>query len=550
MPQIGNKRSVLQLVSVWVAVFLAICLPFVAGNPWKCAFAQVAPDISGVQDSGGVGSPQCGAVQKSIQLSVGNDDPTRYRNHSIYVRAVSKLLMPPKRTKLINGACSTCIINEFKDGLAIDDQTSCGTYIAPTQPCTSSKATLNQIDTATILSIGPLSNPWGDPTQFQSFLQSVDAILGCQVDSPSTQSLSLVNRDEELLAPDLGTQGVNYCKSAIQGVNYCGPGNSITNPILESVAVIPCLNQACFSHDTCYSDKCVAGECIWTPQSQSCDTSLTNACLGKVSSCPLSAIASDPTSKTVCDLVKCLNGIDLAGSTNCAALRAARLKASPECGQPTSFDCVSNTTISVNDVSAAIGMTAILGATLGPSACAGGQPVIFSVNGSQPVQATTDSNGNAIAAFPGSQSLAAGTYPIGVSLKCSSTLPCAPGFGSGTLTITTPTPTPTATPTPAACSGVVYDGVCCATAGSGPTKGCGLGSTCCIGGIVCPPPVNSTIAGVWVCSTDSSGQTSCPVQCCTGAEENDGTCPGECNTFIGPANGDACPNGSITVNSP
>jgi hypothetical protein len=280
---------------------------------YSVAIAIVVIAVASVSRAQDFGTPQCGGVQQAVQIAIGDENTGTYRNHGAYVSAVSALVNQALKGNLITGACPGCIVNQFARDVPVANQSSCGPVTVPTQICTLSNPTAHQVQTAAVLALSGLSDPWGDPAQFQSFLKSVDSILGCQVartssSSQSHQQLNLLEQQLNLTGqpktPALGPQGVNYCLDPVQGVNYCGPGNSITNPILAIVNVLPCLNQGCFHHDTCYSTDCVAGECTWTPQSQTCDNDLVNICEGKVSTCPVSA---DQTSREVCDAVLCLN---------------------------------------------------------------------------------------------------------------------------------------------------------------------------------------------------------------------------------------------------
>ena len=61
----------------------------------------------------GFGTPQCGGVQQSVQLAIGNENPAVYKNHGQYVSSVSALIDQASRAGLIAGACGGCIVNQF-----------------------------------------------------------------------------------------------------------------------------------------------------------------------------------------------------------------------------------------------------------------------------------------------------------------------------------------------------------------------------------------------------------------------------------------------------
>jgi len=95
-------------------------------------------------------------------------------------------------------------------------------------------------------------------------------------------------------------------------VKYCGPSNSLEHSFL--LAVAPCLNEACFFHDNCYSEHCILSpsishfnDCIFTTQTAAiCDVALLQAC----KTCSFGAV-SDPLfkhSSLVCAIATCLAG--------------------------------------------------------------------------------------------------------------------------------------------------------------------------------------------------------------------------------------------------
>ena len=65
-----------------------------------------------------------------------------------------------------------------------------------------------------------------------------------------------------------------YCSN----VRYCGRGNSESNPGFPFPANRDCLNRACFEHDRCYEEKCIANDCLWSPQSTACDQPFFASC--------------------------------------------------------------------------------------------------------------------------------------------------------------------------------------------------------------------------------------------------------------------------------
>lgn len=275
------------------------------------------------QGAGNVGSPQCGGVQRSVQMIIGDEDPNVYKNHGAYVSAVTAIVNQASQSGLISGQCSGCIINQFARRVPIANQTSCGPVTPPSQSCQQTNPTVQQVQTATLLALRTVDDPWNNAPQFQSLITLADEILGCKLEGPPLQPTF-----PQPVQPQ--TQ-----QSATSGVNYCGPGNSNTNPFLNIVNVPECLNGSCFTHDTCYGINCVASQCKFTPQSQTCDDPLIATCEGR-GSCPLTTILTSPSAIAVCAIAECLNGTfpDL----RCIALRAARVLANPECAHPPSLE--------------------------------------------------------------------------------------------------------------------------------------------------------------------------------------------------------------------
>jgi hypothetical protein len=269
------------------------------------------------------GTSACGAMQRIVQTSVGDENPTKYKNHGAYVSAVDKLVSQGVSAGLITKECSECIVSQFAQGIPIANQRPCGTVTQPTQACSETNVTPDQIQTATVLGLQTLDDAWGNAPQFQQLLDSTNSLLGCKIQSESTAGSTQTSPATPLQS-----------SCAASGVNYCGPGTSLTNSALRFINVPPCLNEGCCGHDNCYGKNCVSGDCQWTPQSQSCDDALVSICRGTSSCSPLTILTS-PTAIFVCSLVECLNGTF--PSTNCVSLRVARVLANPQCLQPASL---------------------------------------------------------------------------------------------------------------------------------------------------------------------------------------------------------------------
>lgn len=133
--------------------------------------------------------------------------------------------------------------------------------------CDNVQPTRGQIKRAVADALHGLHNSWGDPLEFRIFELRVEADLNCSLRSPPQGGALLhsVAIRESAAGPKTG-------------VFYCGPGNSGTTNHLPTVST--CLNEGCFEHDGCYTDKCVHGVCYWSRQSLTCDSSLLAACSG------------------------------------------------------------------------------------------------------------------------------------------------------------------------------------------------------------------------------------------------------------------------------
>jgi len=200
----------------------------------------------------------------------------------------------------------------------------------PTQSCTETQPTPEEIQSAVIASMAGLSNPWGNASQFDLLLSRTEAKLGCVLRengiAPASQSL----------LPQVQVQG---CAAA--GVNYCGPGTSQAG---IAVPAPGCLNDACCEHDRCYAADCVASACVFMPQSQACDNapaSVIDTCNG-LGGCGLFDLL-DPRAIFVCTVAKCLNTSFPFNTGACLDLRVARLLLNPQCLDPATCQCSGQT---------------------------------------------------------------------------------------------------------------------------------------------------------------------------------------------------------------
>lgn len=118
-----------------------------------------------------------------------------------------------------------------------------------------------------------LEDPWGSVTLI---IDGAAKSFGCSLD---TESVLFSPKAEE--CKDCDTE---YCEE----ISYCGRGTSENNPGGLQGKGNACLNRACFEHDKCYRNECVARECAFTMQGSTgdCDEKMfakcdENACVGR-----------------------------------------------------------------------------------------------------------------------------------------------------------------------------------------------------------------------------------------------------------------------------
>jgi hypothetical protein len=263
--------------------------------------------LSASTEGDDAGTSTCGAVQKTIQLTF--PDPSVFPDHRTFVRAVAHGVAAAG--DLITEDCSECIVEQFAEGIPILQQQSCGPVVLPTQSCEQASVTAKEIETATVLALGAAPDAWGgdDGQQFELMTILVEEILGCLLTEPMLPlaSSTSTTSTQAVVAPSASA------KCITTGVNYCGPKNSLWYPVPILPTVAPCLNQACFLHDDCYSEHCILSSyvtgCIFTSQTREiCDQSLLAVC---ESPCVTQLAPTDPLykkTKFVCDLVKCYLG--------------------------------------------------------------------------------------------------------------------------------------------------------------------------------------------------------------------------------------------------
>ena len=304
------------------------------GMKWLLAITAwlivLVPTETLAQNAGSPGSSQCGWTQKLIQQTVGDESPNVYRNHGDYVSTAAKIASQALEAGLITKGCSDCIVDQFAGRVPIASQKQCGPVTSPTQSCTQTTPTPAQIQTAVVLALAKLTNPWGDITQFQTLLNSAQGILGCQIwqNGATATAIPLLPQ-----AP-AAAQGC-----ATSGVDYCGPGTSQRG---TAVATPAYLNEACCNHDTCYGVNCVSTGCYWTPQSQSCDNTLVAVCRAGGGS--NLSLLERIEAQAVCTIVECLNDgigafltLPFNLAATCAAQRVARVALNSQCNQPPSL---------------------------------------------------------------------------------------------------------------------------------------------------------------------------------------------------------------------
>jgi hypothetical protein len=255
------------------------------------------------------GSSACAGVQRATQL--GFPDPSQYPNHGAYIKAIAHSVVAAQKAQLIAEDCSECIVEQFAEEVPIGQQKSCGSLIAPTQTCSTTNPSAQQIQTAGVLSLVASPNAWSDPAQWVQLTQLAEAMLGCLISSTQQTASSASSVSSNLSSTALSgatTQGSTSCSTP--GVNYCGPGNSLDiGPFAGSLpSVAPCLNNGCFEHDNCYAAHCISGSCYWTTQTAACDAGLLSICKGVgPGSCSLTDLLQ-PGTAFVCGIVECLTG--------------------------------------------------------------------------------------------------------------------------------------------------------------------------------------------------------------------------------------------------
>jgi hypothetical protein len=288
-------------------------------------------------DEGSTGSSQCGAVQKSVQLSVGDYSTNNYTGIKDYLETVKLRVDHGLDAHLIDRKCAECITNQFVSAVPVEQQSACGPVVTPTAAC--GFLSQKQVHAASILSFSAAPNAWGDGNQWTLWVNLTQQILGCQfiseTNAPSTASATVVAA--------AASTGSATC--AQPGVFYCGPGNS-TNPTFPGTGILfppvsPCMNNACCNHDNCYAKECAPGVCYFTPQNADCDAPLLSACLGQggcstLKSCnPFNPLCEISTI-AVCAVVVCA---EVPLSPLCAAIQSARLSISPQCETPCNGSC-------------------------------------------------------------------------------------------------------------------------------------------------------------------------------------------------------------------
>jgi hypothetical protein len=318
------------------------------------------------------GSSRCGAVQKSVQLSVGDYGAAQYGTIRDYIAAVDLRVDHALDAHLIDRKCALCITNEFVREIPVEQQASCGPLVPPTSAC--GKLSREHVHAAAILSFSAAPDAWGDGNQWLLWITLTQEILGCQFVSGSStstvESFKAIATTGTAVAADSAT-------CAQPGVNYCGPGNS-ANPNIPGTGqflpkVAPCLNNACCNHDNCYAAECAPGVCYFTPQNAACDAPLVAACMGDdgcssglVTSCGIDPLCILST-VAVCGVVICATR---APTKLCKEIQLARLLVSPQCASPCNGSCCAAGTDCVTTVTSVPG--AIKGICCSPGATACG----------------------------------------------------------------------------------------------------------------------------------------------------------------------------------
>lgn len=291
------------------------------------------------------GLNSCGAVQKSVQLSVGNYNADGHGNLQTYIDAVALPVVTALEAQLINDECAGCILNQFRTQTTVAKQTSCGPIIVPSSICTAPGApdlagqtvSTSQIHAASILALSAAPNAFADGSQFLIWSNLTQEILGCLLGSTVLPSLALP------VKPDAAATASATC--AYDGVNYCGPGNSVvpTFPGIPLPVVAACLNEQCCQHDNCYAKNCESFGCYFTPQTALCDAPLIAACRGQgPNGCSFSDLASGWTA-AICAFVTCATTFDPT-SPLCYAINTSRLALAPQCLNPCNDSCCASGT--------------------------------------------------------------------------------------------------------------------------------------------------------------------------------------------------------------
>jgi hypothetical protein len=214
---------------------------------------------------GAVGRYACGAVQHSIQLAVGNYDPSKYANRGAYVREVAKRTSVGVTGELITEDCAECIVSQFAKRIPVASQAACGPIVAPTATCDALQPSQRQVDAAGALVVDAAPGAWSDPTQWGVVLRLAQGMLGCTlntVSSLSSASANAINSAALAASPSaLAPAAPEFCGTP--NVYYCGPSNSLVYATLDQ-PVAPCLNQTCFDHDSCYTSQCITHFCYFS----------------------------------------------------------------------------------------------------------------------------------------------------------------------------------------------------------------------------------------------------------------------------------------------
>ncbi len=69
---------------------------------------------------------QCTTLQTALQLKMGDEDPSRYRNHGKYVSPVARATSRALKRGEITPECQGCIVRQFARSIPIAEQTACG----------------------------------------------------------------------------------------------------------------------------------------------------------------------------------------------------------------------------------------------------------------------------------------------------------------------------------------------------------------------------------------------------------------------------------------